>query len=128
MKEKQHEQHVGDILRCFRQTIRIMRLSLFFMVVSTAMAFSAATYSQSTKLSLDLKNATVGEVINTIERQSEYLFLYQEGQVDLNRRVSIQVMGKQLEEILNEMFRDTDNIYIISDRQVVIGKAPRKAL
>jgi TonB-linked SusC/RagA family outer membrane protein len=26
------------------------------------------------------------------------------------------------------MFRDTDNIYIISDRQVVIGKAPRKAL
>jgi TonB-linked SusC/RagA family outer membrane protein len=26
------------------------------------------------------------------------------------------------------MFRDTDNIYIISGRQVVIGKAPRKAL
>lgn len=128
MEKNQHEQHVGDILRCFRQTIRIMRLSLFFMVVSTAMAFSAATYSQSTKLSLDLKNATVGEVINTIERQSEYLFLYQEGQVDLNRRVSIQVKGKQLEEILNEMFRSTDNIYIISDRQVVIGKAPRKAL
>lgn len=128
MKEKQHEQHVGDILCCFRQTIRIMRLSLFFMVVSTAMAFSAATYSQSTKLSVNLKDATVREVFDAIERQSEYLFLYQEGQVDLNRHVSIEVKGRQLKEILDEMFRDTDNIYIISGRQVVIGKAPRKAL
>jgi TonB-linked SusC/RagA family outer membrane protein len=128
MKEKQHEQHVGDILCCFRQTIRIMRLSLVFMVVSTAMAFSAATYSQSTKLSVNLKDATVREVFDAIERQSEYLFLYQEGQVDLNRHVSIEVKGRQLKEILDEMFRGTDNIYIISDRQVVIGKAPRKAL
>ena len=128
MKEKQHEQHVGNILCCFRQTMRIMRLSLFFMVVSTVMAFSAATYSQSTKLSANLKDATVQEVIKTIEEQSEFLFLYQEGQVDLNRRVSIQVKGKQLEEILNELFRGTDNIYIVSDRQVVIGKAPRKVL
>lgn len=128
MKEKQHEQHVGDILCCFRQTIRIMRLSLFFMVVGTAMAFSAATYSQSTKLSVNLKDATVREVFDAIERQSEYLFLYQEGQVDLNRHVSIEVKGRQLKEILDEMFRDTDNIYIISGRQVVIGKAPRKAL
>ena len=128
MKEKQHEQHVGNILPYSRQIIRIMRLSLFFLVVGTAMAFSAATYSQSTKLSLDLKNATVGEVINTIERQSEYLFLYQEGQVDLNRHVSIEVRGTRLQEILDKMFSGTDNIYIISDRQVVIGKAPRKAL
>lgn len=128
MKEKQHEQQVGNILSYFRQTMRIMRLSLFFLVVSTAMAFSAATYSQSTKLSVNLRDATVREVIKAIENQSEFLFLYQEGQVDLNRRVSIRAEGKQLQEILDEVFRGTDNIYIVSDRQVVIGKAPRKTL
>jgi len=128
MKEKQHEQHVGNILRYFRQTMRIMRLSLFFMVVSTAIAFSATTYSQSTKLSVNLRDATVREVIEAIEEQSEFLFLYQEGQVDLNRRVTIHAEGKQLQEILDEVFKGTDNIYIVSDRQVVIGKAPRKTL
>jgi TonB-linked SusC/RagA family outer membrane protein len=128
MKEKQHEQHVGNISRYFRQTMRIMRLSLFFMVVSTAIAWSATTYSQSTKLSVNLRDATVREVIEAIEEQSEFLFLYQEGQVDLNRRVTIHAEEKQLQEILDEVFKGTDNIYIVSDRQVVIGKAPRKAL
>jgi TonB-linked SusC/RagA family outer membrane protein len=128
MKEKEHEQHVGDILCCFRQIWRIMRLSVFFMMVSTAIAWSATTYSQSTKLSVNLKDATVRDVIEAIEEQSEFLFLFQEGQVDLNRRVSIRAEGKQLQEILDEVFKGTDNIYIVSDRQVVIGKAPRKNL
>jgi TonB-linked SusC/RagA family outer membrane protein len=128
MKEKQHEQQVGSIFSYFRQTMRIMRLSLFFMVVSTAIAFSATTYSQSTKLSVNLRDATVREVMEAIEEQSEFLFLYQEGQVDLDRRVTIHAEGKQLQEILDEVFKGTDNIYIVSDRQVVIGKAPRKTL
>ena len=128
MKEKQHEQHVGNIPRYFRQTMRIMRLSVFFMVVGTVISWSATTYSQSTKLSVNLRDATVKEVIEAIEEQSEFLFLYQEGQVDLNRRVTIHAEEKQLQEILDEVFKGTDNIYIVSDRQVVIGKAPRKAL
>ncbi|MFA7140413.1 MAG: SusC/RagA family TonB-linked outer membrane protein, partial [Proteiniphilum sp.] len=128
MKENQHEQHEGNILPYFRQTILIMRLSLFFILVSTATAFSALTYSQNTKLSLNLKDATVKEVIKTIEDQSEFVFLYREGQINLNRRVSVHTDAKQLKEILDLIFEGTDNIYIISDRQVVIGKAPRKAL
>jgi len=128
MKEKQHEQEVENILEYFQRTMQIMRLSLFFIVASTALAFSATTYSQSTKLSVNMENATVEEVFKAIEDQSEFLFLYQEGQVDLNRRVTIQAERKQLQEILDEVFKGTDNIYIVSDRQVVIGKAPRKAL
>ncbi len=128
MEKNQHEQHEGNILSCFRQTMRIMRLSVFFMVVGTAIVWSATTYSQSTKLSVNLEDATVRDVIEAIEEQSEFLFLFQEGQVDLNRRVSIRAEGKQLQEILDEVFRGTDNIYIVSDRQVVIGKAPRKTL
>jgi TonB-linked SusC/RagA family outer membrane protein len=128
MKEKQHEQEVENILEYFQRTMQIMRLSLFFIVVSTALAFSATTYSQSTKLSVNMENATVEEVFKAIEDQSEFLFLYQEGQVDLNRRVTIRAERKQLQEILDEVFKGTDNIYIVSDRQVVIGKAPRKAL
>jgi TonB-linked SusC/RagA family outer membrane protein len=128
MEKNQHEQQVGNISSYFRQTMRIMRLSVFFMVVGTVISWSATTYSQSTKLSVNLRDATVREVIKAIEEQSEFLFLYQEGQVDLNRRVSIRAEGKQLQEILDEVFKGTDNIYLVSDRQVVIGKAPRKTL
>ena len=123
MKKKQHRGELHCLLWKF---MRIMRLSLFLILVSSAVAFSANSYSQS--LTLKLNDATVEEVIKSIESQSEFLFFYQEQQVDLNRRVSIQVNDKPVEEILEQLFAGSDNIYIINDRQIVIGKEPMKQL
>jgi TonB-dependent starch-binding outer membrane protein SusC len=118
----------GDFLKYLRKTMRIMRLSLFLIVISTAMAFSANSYSQNTKLTLDLNNATVKEVLKAIENQSEFLFFYQEKHVDLNRQVTLHANEQEVETILNQLFAGTDNIYVINDRQIVIGVAPRKEL
>jgi TonB-linked SusC/RagA family outer membrane protein len=118
----------GDFLKYLRQTMRIMRLSLFLIVISTAMAFSASSYSQNTKLTLGLDNARVKEVIQAIEDQSEFLFFYQEKHVDLNRQVTLHVTEQDVETILNQLFEGTDNIYVINDRQIVIGIAPRREL
>ncbi|NLB92376.1 MAG: TonB-dependent receptor plug domain-containing protein, partial [Bacteroidales bacterium] len=118
----------GDILKYLRKTMRIMRLSLFLIMISTAMAFSATSYSQNTKLTLDLNNATVKEVIKAIEDQSEFLFFYQEKHVDLNRQVTLHATEQDVETILNQLFAETNNIYVINDRQIVIGVAPRREL
>jgi TonB-linked SusC/RagA family outer membrane protein len=88
------------------------------------MAFSANSYLQSTKLSLDIDNATVKEVMNAIEDQSEFLFFYQEEHLKLNRRVSIHVTEEDIHEILSDLYAGTNNFYIVNDRQIVIGEAP----
>ncbi len=118
----------GEFLKYLRKTMRIMRLSLFLIMISTAMAFSATSYSQNTKLTLDLNNATVKEVIKAIEDQSEFLFFYQEKHVDLNRQVTLHATEQDVETILNQLFAETNNIYVINDRQIVIGVAPRREL
>lgn len=118
----------GDFLKYLRKTMRIMRLSLFLIVISSAMAFSATSYSQNTKLTLDLNNATVKEVLKAIENQSEFLFFFQEKHVDLNRQVTLHATDQEVETILNRLFAGTENIYVINDRQIVIGIAPRKEL
>ncbi|HRU63160.1 MAG TPA: TonB-dependent receptor, partial [Paludibacteraceae bacterium] len=129
MKKNHHEKRGGNILEeYFSQTMRIIRVGLFFIVVSTTISWNTTSYSQSTSLSLDMKDVTVGEVIKAIENQSEFLFLYQGGQVDLNRRVSIQIDRKQVQEILKELFKGTDNIYTVDNRKIIINKASRKIL
>lgn len=125
MKKKQP---CGDFMNNLRKTMRIMRLSLFFLLISTAMSFSASSYSQSKKLTLNLNNATVKEILKAVEEQSEFLFFYQEKHLDLNRKASVQVHDKGVEAMLKQLFAGTDNIYVINGRQIVIGKAPRKEL
>lgn len=125
MKKKQHD---GDIMNYLHKTMRIMQLSLFLIIISTAMAISANSYSQNAKLTMDLNNVTVKDVLKTIENQSEFIFFYQEKHVDLNRQVTLRVAGEDVETILDQLFAGTDNIYVINDRQIVIGVAPRKEL
>lgn len=122
MKRKQQ---CGGFLKFMQKVIRIVRVSMFLIFLSSAMAFSAS-YSQVTKLTLNLNNVTVKEVIQAIEGQSEFIFFYQDQQLDLNRKVTIEVNGKNIKDVLNELFEGTNNTYKINNRQILIGKKERK--
>lgn len=125
MKKKQQQ---GELLIVLLKTVRIMRLIVFMIITSSTLAFSATSYSQNTALTLELNNATVKEIIQAIEAQSEFLFFYQERHVDVNRRVTLHATDQDVETILDQVFAGTDNIYVINDRQIVLGKAPRREL
>ena len=56
--------------------LRIMRLFALFLFLSVTLATATNTYSQNAMLNLHMKNVTIEEVINSIEKQTEYHFLY----------------------------------------------------
>ncbi len=64
-----------------KQLCRIMKLTvlIFFCFIFYA---SGETYSQSSKMSLSLKNITVKEALNEIEEQSDFIFLYKIEELD----------------------------------------------
>ena len=111
----------GDFLPNFRKIIRVMRVSLFLIFVSTAIAFSAVSYSQSAKLTLYLENVTVKDVITAIEEQSEFIFFYQDQQIDISRKVTLRANDDNIDSVLKELFKGTHNIYTIRDRQIIVG-------
>jgi len=111
------------IFQCLRKVYFVMRITLFFILLSSAIAFSANSYSQNAKFSLHMGNATVSDVLKAIEEQSEFIFFYQDQQIDLNRNVDIAVIDKTVNEILDQLFKGTDSVYKIIDRQIVIGKS-----
>ena len=116
----------GEIPQYLLKSFLVMRITLFFILISSAFAFSSNSYAQNAKLSLRLNNATVKEVLRSIEDQSEFIFFYQDQQIDLNRKVDILVEDKNIDEILNQLFAGTANTYIIRDRQVTIGKSQER--
>ena len=96
-----------------------MKLFLVFFWLGL-MTVSAGTYSQEVKFNLNFKDATVKEVFAYIEDNSEFVLFYNEDNVDVNRKVSVDVKEKNVEYILNSIFDGTGNSYKIYDRQIVI--------
>ncbi len=99
---------------------RIMKTSVFILLVFAYNAFAISTYSQTTKLNIDLKDVTVKDVLTNIESQSEFYFMYEASKVDVNRKVSIMVEGKVINEILDELFEGANVDYKINNRQIAL--------
>ena len=99
--------------------LRVMKLTLFFLLAAL-IHVSASVYSQQTKLSISLQNASVKDVLKSIEDQSEFSFLYKNDNIDVNRLVSIDIQNKSVEELLGELFKGTKVFYEIIDRQIVL--------
>lgn len=114
-----------DILSCLRKIFFVMRLALLLLIVSSALAFSSNSYSQNTKLTLHLKNATVKDILKNIESQSEFIFLYQDQQLDNDRVTDIDLDEQNITEVLSQIFNGTDNFFVIRDCQVIIVKSQK---
>ena len=99
-----------------------MKLLVLFFVLSVRLCYAIDGYAQSTYFTLELNNKTVKEVFKAIEKNSEYVVFYYDGVVDVNRKVTIQAENKTVDQILDELFAGTSNIYEIKDRQIVISK------
>lgn len=123
MKKKLKE---GVIYQCLRKNFLVMRITLLLILMSSAFAFSSNSYAQNAKLSLHMNNAIVKEVLMAIEDQSEFIFFYQDQQIELNRRVTIEAENKNVREILDQLFSGSSNVYTIRDRQIIIGKSQKQ--
>jgi hypothetical protein len=82
---------------------------------------------QEMKISLVAKNAAVREILRQIEDKTDFLFLYNQEEVDVNRKTSMNVRKKNVPEILSELFNATDVRYIVEGTNIVLVKLPPAA-
>jgi TonB-linked SusC/RagA family outer membrane protein len=81
---------------------------------------SAASYAQMTKLNLKLTNVSIVEVFEKIEAQSEFRFFYDNSQIDLKQKVSVDISNLKVEDVLNDVFKNTNFTYEVMDRHILV--------
>lgn len=97
----------------------IMRLFSLLMLMGT-LTVSAKSWSQQTKIDLQVQNSSVGDILLSIENGSRYLFIYDAEVINALDKKSIDVKGKNIEEVLDQLFKSTNVAYRIEDRQVFL--------
>jgi DNA-binding TFAR19-related protein (PDSD5 family) len=97
----------------------VMKITLMFVLIST-LTVSASVYSQSAKLNLNLRDATVRQVLDEIEKQSKFKFFYLDEQIDVNRKVDVSITDENVEDFLLAIFDVNQVRYKVFDNNLVV--------
>lgn len=101
---------------------RLANLAGVFLIAGT-LTLSASTYATEHVLSLNLKNATIREAIESIKSQSEFSFSLDVKDLNLDEKVSVSLKDKTINEVLAVLFNGRNVHYEINDRHIVITRA-----
>jgi len=94
-----------------KQFVRKMRTTSLMLILSISSLFATNVKSQITKVSFTVQNASISNVIEKIESQTDYLFVYNKNEIDLDRKVNISATNQPVAEILSDIFNNTNIVY-----------------
>ncbi|MCF8379009.1 MAG: TonB-dependent receptor [Bacteroidales bacterium] len=98
-----------------------MRIALLLLLINVSHIFAGNLYSQTGKLTLNLRDKTLSEILNQIENQTDFTFLYNSEILDLNRKTDIRVKDEQINNILNKLFKNTNIKYVVYNKQIILS-------
>ena len=98
-----------------------MRITTFLLLVCVFCTFAENTHSQNARVSINKKNVQLETVLNEIEHQTDYLFIYN-NQVNVNKKVSLKAKNQPVSKVLEELLADSDITYSVEGNHIVLGK------
>jgi TonB-dependent starch-binding outer membrane protein SusC len=107
--------------RSLKKTLLIMRIAVILMILGIVQARANDAYSQKTRLSLNFSDARLVSVLDKIEDESEFFFLYNEKLLDTERKVNIDAKDELISVVLNDLFTGTNIKYTIIDRKIILA-------
>lgn len=107
-----------------KKLIMKLKIAVLLITVGVSNLLANPTYSQIARLNLDMENKSLEQVMDEIERQSEFYFIFNQKQIDVDRIVSIQSDNKLITSVLPELFKGTNVNYAVLDRKILLTTDP----
>ena len=95
-------------------------LILFLCIFSFQL--SANVYSQIAKVSLEVKNASLEQVIQLLEKESGYIFLYEDAQIEQVQDLELNFKDEDLKVVLDECLQNSGLTYKLMNHTIVISR------
>lgn len=78
--------------------------------------------AQNSQITINAKDVTLKSVIEQIEKQTDYHFIYNKNIVDLGKHVTVQATNESLKNVLLQMFSDSDVVFSVEKKQIILSK------
>lgn len=100
-----------------------MRITLILLFAVFLQLSAEEGYAQRTRGAISMSNASIEQVLNRIEKTSDYVFLYNDKTIQTNRLVSVNNRSGKITEILDDIFKGTNVTYTVVDKQIILSTA-----
>lgn len=124
MKNKSFDEAIGLKKPHVNLFYRIMRITTFLLFFCSFCALADTVHSQASRVTIQKSNVSLLEILNDIENQTNYLFVYSKD-VDVKRPVSIDARQKSVASVLSAIFGKDEVQYVMEGTHIVLSK--RKA-
>ena len=98
---------------------RTMKLTCALLFAASLGVYATGN-AQTMRVNIQVDNVSTEKVLSEIEKQTDYLFIYNKKEVDLKRRTSVNAINKTTAEVLSIIFEGTDIIYAIEGENIML--------
>ena len=99
----------------------IMRTTFILLFTCIFCSMAEMSYTQNARVTINKRNVTLKEVLNEIEKQTDYLFIYSD-EVDTNEKVSVKSKQQAVSNVLHALLKNKDVNYALEGNHILLSK------
>ena len=98
----------------------IMRTAIILLFTCVFISVAETGYTQNAKVTLNKSNVNLKEVLNEIENQTDYLFIYN-NEVNTNKTVSVKTKNGTVRTVLSHVLKDSDIDFSMEGNHIILS-------
>lgn len=99
-----------------------MKISIFLLFICTFQLLATHTDAQNAIIKIDASTLSVGELISEIEKQTDYLVVYRNREVNTERTIRVKDKSAKVMTLLQSAFANTDIGYEFENNYIILSK------
>ncbi len=108
---------------CRKIILSMKQLCIFMLVFNFGL--NAAVHSQNQRVTVDLRNAGIEELITVIKSQCDMGFLYDYNKIKTVNNITVKMQNALLSEVLVNALKGTGFVAEIENKMIIIKEAPK---
>lgn len=105
-----------------RKIVGIMKISVILLFTCVIQLFAINTSAQNTLIQFDASHLTIGELLEQIEKQTDYLVVFRNREVNMARKIEIKEKQGDVVSFLDNAFSGSDIRYDIENKYIVLSR------
>lgn len=120
MKKKHGKRGIVPISPYLKLLLTMKLLLILICEIGLLSSLAGSSAAQDTKLTMSLSNTSIKDVLLYIENNSDFTFMFDNNEIDVSRKININVKDETIESVLNQLFSEGQIIYQTIGNHIII--------